>query len=60
MPGEAGMDYGIVVDLFTDTPTLGDDPMVVDWAWRSLDCAGDAWQVDRVKKALGTGSDVMS
>ena len=60
MPGEAGIDCGIVVDLSTDTPTLGADPMVVDWAWRSLDCAGDAWQVDRVQKALGAGCDVMS
>jgi ADP-ribose pyrophosphatase YjhB (NUDIX family) len=60
MPGEAGIDYGIVVDLPTDIPTLGDDPMVVDWAWHSLDCASHAWQVDRVKKALGIGSGVMS
>jgi ADP-ribose pyrophosphatase YjhB (NUDIX family) len=60
MPNEAGIDYGIVVDLLTDVPTLGDDPMVVDWAWRSLDCAGDAWQVDWVRKALGTESDVIS
>jgi 8-oxo-dGTP diphosphatase len=52
MPDRAGMDYGILVDLRTDTPALGSDPMVVDWAWRSLDRAGDAWQVDQVRKAL--------
>jgi hypothetical protein len=59
MPDEVGVDYGILVDLLTDVPTLGVDPMVVGWAWRSLDCAGDLWQVDRVRKALEAGSDVM-
>jgi 8-oxo-dGTP pyrophosphatase MutT (NUDIX family) len=55
MPDGAGVDYGILVDLRTDMPALGSDPMVVDWAWRSLDCAGDAWQVDQVRKALEAG-----
>jgi ADP-ribose pyrophosphatase YjhB (NUDIX family) len=59
MPDEAGVDYGIVVDLLAGVPTLGSDPMVVGWAWRPLDCAGDSWQVDRVRKALGTGSGVV-
>jgi 8-oxo-dGTP pyrophosphatase MutT (NUDIX family) len=59
MPNEAGIDYGIVVDLPTDVPTLGDDPMVVGWAWRPLDRAGDSWQVARVREALGMGSDAM-
>jgi 8-oxo-dGTP pyrophosphatase MutT (NUDIX family) len=59
MPNEVGIDYGIVVDLPTDVPTLGDDPMVVGWAWRPLDRAGDSWQVARVREALGMGSDAM-
>ena len=54
MPDGAGVDYGILVDLRTDMPALGSDPMVVDWAWRSLDCAGDAWQADQVRKVLET------
>jgi hypothetical protein len=57
MPNEAGIDYGIVVDLLTEINTLGDDPMVVDWAWRPLDCASGSWHVDRVRKVLGIGSD---
>jgi 8-oxo-dGTP pyrophosphatase MutT (NUDIX family) len=52
MPGEAGIDCGILVTLAAGTPALGTDPMVVGWAWRSLDCAGDAWQVEQVRKAL--------
>jgi len=55
MPGEAGVDHGILVDLPTDMPTLGSDPMVVDWAWRSLDRAGDSWQVEQVRKLLEAG-----
>ena len=55
MPDGAGMDYGIVVDPPSDVPALGDDPMVVRWAWHSLDCAAGSWQVDRVRKALGIG-----
>jgi 8-oxo-dGTP pyrophosphatase MutT (NUDIX family) len=54
MPDGTGVDYGILVDLRTDMPALGSDPMVVDWAWRSLDCAGDAWQADQVRKVLET------
>jgi 8-oxo-dGTP pyrophosphatase MutT (NUDIX family) len=52
MPDGAGIDYGILVTLAAGTPALGTDPMVVGWAWRSLDCAGDAWQVEQVRKAL--------
>lgn len=57
MPGGAGIDYGILVTLAAGAPTLGSDPMVVGWAWRSLNCAGGAWQVEQVRKALATGSD---
>jgi 8-oxo-dGTP pyrophosphatase MutT (NUDIX family) len=59
MPNEAGVDYGILVDLLTDVPMLGVDQAVVDWAWRSLDCADDSWQVEQVRKALGAGSDMI-
>jgi ADP-ribose pyrophosphatase YjhB (NUDIX family) len=52
LPDEAGTDYGILVDLHTDTPTLGIDPMVVDWAWRPLHQVDDSWQVDEVRKTL--------
>jgi len=55
MPDGAGMDYGILVDLRTETPALGSDPMVVGWAWRSLDRAGDSWQADQIRKVLETG-----
>jgi len=60
MPDEVGVDYGILVDLPTDVPTLGIDPMVVGWAWRSLDQARDSWQVEKVREALETGSDRVS
>ncbi|MFN2132329.1 MAG: GNAT family N-acetyltransferase [Anaerolineae bacterium] len=54
LPDEAGTDYGILVDLHTDTPTLGSDPMVADWAWRPLHQVDGSWQVDQVRKVLGT------
>ena len=60
MPDEAGVDYGIVVDLPMDVPTLGGDPMVAGWAWRSLNCAGDSWQVDQVRQVLRTENDRVS
>jgi 8-oxo-dGTP pyrophosphatase MutT (NUDIX family) len=58
MPDRAGLDYGILVDLRTDTPALGRDPMVVGWAWRPLGCTGDSWQVDQVRKVLEAGDIV--
>jgi aminoglycoside 6'-N-acetyltransferase I len=54
-PDGTGVDYGILVDLRTDAPALGSDPMVVNWAWRSLDCAAGSWQVDQVRRVLEAG-----
>jgi 8-oxo-dGTP diphosphatase len=56
LPDEAGMDCGVLVDLHTDIPALGSDPMVIDWAWRSLHQVDDSWQVDQVRKVLETGA----
>ena len=53
LPDEARVDYGILVDLLAETPVLGVDPAVVDWAWRPLDRTDGSGQVERVRKALG-------
>jgi 8-oxo-dGTP diphosphatase len=52
LPDEAGVDYGILVNLRTDTLVLGIDPAVVGWAWRPLHQVDDSWQVDEVRKTL--------
>jgi 8-oxo-dGTP pyrophosphatase MutT (NUDIX family) len=54
LPDEAGTDYGILVDLRTDTPALGIDPAVVGWAWRPFHEVDGSWQVDEIRKTPRT------
>ncbi len=36
LPAAEGTEYGILVAPTTETPRLGIDPAVVEWAWRPL------------------------
>ncbi len=56
LPDEPGVDIGILADAPTETPHLGIDPAVVEWAWRSLDQVDDCWQVDEARIAIGQRS----
>ena len=52
LPDEDGLDYGILVDLPSEIPSLGIDQVVTKWAWFPLHEENDWWQIKAVRQAL--------